>query len=311
MAFPGTPPHRLEWPLTPSQVEGLDEMLEILFRQVRKDATAVPVSGTGTAGAQGLMGPPGEDGADGEPGPPGFGLAGAAGAAGAAGPTGPAGLGPPGQDGEEPETWVIPGSAGATGSAGGAGAAGATGPAGVGPPGQDAADPDEAWVIPGPPGAAGAGGATVWTTTIVKSADQDVTNSTVFVNDSELKITVANGECWFFELLLMYSGNDAVRDYKFDFTFPTATGWWRFIGSDAGNDLLSLNTGLAIAATTSTSSTTLGVDATDTVRVGYIEMMLIAAGAGDVQFQFAQSSAVAATHARTKAKSIFRGLKLV
>lgn len=62
------PPHRLLWPLSPSQVEHIDRMFEDLYRQGgRTGATgAVGATGatgaTGAAGANGAPGPPGADG---------------------------------------------------------------------------------------------------------------------------------------------------------------------------------------------------------------------------------------------------------
>ncbi len=108
--------HRLSWPLTPSQVEGLDTMLETLFRQQAEAARSVSTGTTdvtsGRIGPPGVEGDAGEDGPLGPPGP-----AGVAGAAGAQGPTGPPGFGLPGPDGDEGIDGV-PGPAGPQGPAG-------------------------------------------------------------------------------------------------------------------------------------------------------------------------------------------------
>lgn len=76
-------PYRLKWPLTPHQVEGVDEMLQILFKKVREleqTIAALPPGGTtiinqtinaaiiddgGGGGGEGEMGPPGVTGAQG------------------------------------------------------------------------------------------------------------------------------------------------------------------------------------------------------------------------------------------------------
>jgi hypothetical protein len=58
-------PNRITWPLTPSQVESIDTMFEMLFRRAASE---------GAAGVDGAVGPQGPTGA-----------------AGAAGATGPAG----------------------------------------------------------------------------------------------------------------------------------------------------------------------------------------------------------------------------
>lgn len=49
-------PYRLKWPLTPTQVEGIDEMLQILFKKVREieaDVDAVPPSTGGSSSSTG------------------------------------------------------------------------------------------------------------------------------------------------------------------------------------------------------------------------------------------------------------------
>lgn len=90
---------RIKWPLTPSQVESVDDMLETLYKRIKAlednvASTLLSSGGGGTTTSSSLLGPPGrdgDDGADGIPGPvgpPGF--------------IGPAGfIGPPGQDGED------------------------------------------------------------------------------------------------------------------------------------------------------------------------------------------------------------------
>jgi hypothetical protein len=123
------PPHRLRWPLSPSQLEAVDEMFGILFARLGIS------SASGAAGLTGGFGPPGIEGLaglDGFPGPPG--IAGVAGAAGI--------QGPPGMDGDDGRDGV-PGSPGAAGAAGAAGATGATGA--IGPPGTAGDDGMDGW----------------------------------------------------------------------------------------------------------------------------------------------------------------------
>lgn len=106
--------HRLEWPLTPSQVENLDSMLETLYRQVQDLTTqinAAPPTGSTSFNPAlvSVLGPPGDDGQNGEDGVPGAqGPAGATGATGPGGATGPAlGLGIPGVDGSDGEDILV------------------------------------------------------------------------------------------------------------------------------------------------------------------------------------------------------------
>lgn len=62
-------PVRLQWPLTPSQVEALDEMLYELYK---RGAVGAAASSAASAPSSSVVpGPPGLDGQDGEQGPPG------------------------------------------------------------------------------------------------------------------------------------------------------------------------------------------------------------------------------------------------
>jgi hypothetical protein len=58
---------------------------------------------------------------------------------------------------------------------------------------------------------------------IVKSASQDVTNSTTLVNDTELFFSVLAGQTYMVSMSLTYSGTDATGDYKFDFALSAGT----------------------------------------------------------------------------------------
>lgn len=83
-----TTPHRVKWPLTPSQVESVDEMINELYRRVEKlnqelNTVAANTGGTSTtvsvvAGPRGPAGQDGEPGAQGPPGPPGSASSGSA-----------------------------------------------------------------------------------------------------------------------------------------------------------------------------------------------------------------------------------------
>lgn len=88
-------PYRLKWPLSPSQVEGLDDMIQQLYKRVRALEADTTVATTTIIQTSSVPGPPGRNGADGQgrPGPPG--AAGAAGATGATGATGASGSSTP------------------------------------------------------------------------------------------------------------------------------------------------------------------------------------------------------------------------
>ena len=102
-------PYRLQWPLTADQVEGIDEMFEILFNDLGDVGLTPGVQGTrGDIGIPGMTGPEGPEGAYGPPG-----LTGATGATGPAGADGSGSLGPPGRDGDDGgDLWWVPASSG-------------------------------------------------------------------------------------------------------------------------------------------------------------------------------------------------------
>lgn len=146
-------PHRLSWPLTPTQVEGLDEMLQILFKRVNTlsttpaTSTAVTLTPSMLGSIVGSLGSgcsqDGEDGVDGPPGVQGpTGATGATGAAGSTGTQGTAGLGVPGIDGED----GIDGFPGPRGPTGTTGATGPQGPQGLGVPGLDGEGEENLWM---------------------------------------------------------------------------------------------------------------------------------------------------------------------
>jgi hypothetical protein len=151
-----------------------------------------------------------------------------------------------------------------------------------------------------------------WTTTTVQLADQDVTNSAVAVNGTDLKIAVNSGEAWLFQLLLLYSGSSTTGDFRLKFIYPSTCtelhNWSNFDATLTGTGNIGLGN---VAATGFASVISLGTDAADTIFVCLLNMILIASGTGDVQMQFAQNIATVGTHARLKAGSIFRGKKII
>lgn len=57
-------------------------------------------------------------------------------------------------------------------------------------------------------------GSSEWTVEIAKTSDQDVSNNTVFQDDTELQFAVVAGESFLLELLARYSGDAATTDFK-------------------------------------------------------------------------------------------------
>jgi hypothetical protein len=138
-----------------------------------------------------------------------------------------------------------------------------------------------------------------------------VTNNATLTNDSELSFAVNSGDTWYVQLLLSYSGNNATGDYKCDFSFPSASGYLRYIGDNSAADALILSTGIRFAAVGSfAAAIALGADAVNTPRVFELDMMLRPTASGTVQFRFANNTAAAGRTSTTRAGSTLLARKL-
>ena len=157
------------------------------------------------------------------------------------------------------------------------------------------------------------GGAPEWDVAIRKSANQDVTNSTVLVDDTELKFPVVNGEIWWVEIQLAYSG-DATGDYKFDFTLPTVFGWERHVGmsTTAASTIVVTTPTRLSGAVALAASVALGAGATlaDSYPT-FIELFFRAGATTNFVFRFANSTAGAGIVSRTWAGSRLRAKKIL
>ena len=116
---------------------------------------------------------------------------------------------------------------------------------------------------------------------------------------------------WYVQLLLSYAGNNATGDYKCDFSFPSASGWYDYVGDNNTADAINVSTGIQFATLTNFAAAVgLGTDAASTPRMFSLEMMIRATAAGTVQFRFANNAAGAGRNSITKAGSILRAKKL-
>lgn len=150
-------------------------------------------------------------------------------------------------------------------------------------------------------------------TEIIKSVDQDVTNSAVLVDDTELKFTAVNGGLYHVEVFALMSADDATGDYKYEIALPTASGWRRNIANYGGGaNTLQNSTGVQLDSATSMfgGGVQEGGDAGATIRTAYFEMMFLAGAAADFKWQFAQFTQTAAKKATTRAGSVLRYRRL-
>ena len=191
---------------------------------------AGPEGSQGHLGPQGPQGNTGIAGPTGEPGPEGpKGFDGPQGPVGVAGPQGVVGLqGPQGELGSQ----GLPGPPGPQGPQGPSGDSGPQGPPGTqGPPGSKGTT--------GVTGVQGSTGPKGPADVIVrKTVDEQVSNSTVLQNDTELSLPVAAGETWLFDVWLIVSCPVNTPDMKLAFTVPTnATIRWSCLGDgNVGTD---------------------------------------------------------------------------
>lgn len=171
---------------------------------------------------------------------------------------------------------------------------------------------DLAWATP-------AGGSD-WDTIIVKSADQTVTNNATPQNDSELLSAVTTNSTYLVELMLMYSANNTTGDYRWRFSYPDLTGGVP-VGSCAGfhsgfsaTMTAQLTGGIGAATLWPSTDVLLGCDGNNNVVLVCLIRFLLKTGAvnsGNLQFQFANSSAAAGRTSTTRAGSTLRIKKLV
>lgn len=94
-------------------------------------------------------------------------------------------------------------------------------------------------------------------TTIVKSADQDVTNAAASVTaDSELNFAVVNGESYMVEMILTVSGSNATGDYACLF-YSASAGVFDGYGTSQGLTAALAVQNLLVSATSSTVTNTI------------------------------------------------------
>ena len=80
---------------------------------------------------------------------------------------------------------------------------------------------------------------------------------------------------WYVQLLLSYAGNSTTGDYKCDFSFPSASGWYDYVGDNTTADAINVSTGIQFATLTNFAAAVgLGTDAASTPRMFCLEMMI-------------------------------------
>jgi hypothetical protein len=145
-------------------------------------------------------------------------------------------------------------------------------------------------------------------TIIVKSANQDVTNSATFTNDTDLQFSVVAGGHYMIEMNVCYSGNNTTADYKFELRLTAG------IFKGQGNFLAYSTTGvitnasLAANSAINTNGPALGVNTADIDSLQFLTIYFNFSASVNATFnyRFAQNTATAATTSRTWKGSILK-----
>lgn len=145
-------------------------------------------------------------------------------------------------------------------------------------------------------------------TTIVKSANQDVTNSSTLVDDTDLQFSVVAGGHYMIDMDLTLSGNNTTADYQFGFRVSagTQTGKGSTQGLSNGAAIQNLLVTAATAAGTSAvinGVPTANLDDLVAVRIFY---SFTASANATFSYRFANAVATAAAISRTWKGSILK-----
>lgn len=160
---------------------------------------------------------------------------------------------------------------------------------------------DNTWATPTSSDPAG------WTT-IVKSANQDVTNSATLVNDTSLQFAVVAGGHYMIELDAVISSNSTTGDYKN--AFNVSAGTMKAHGMLLAPNISGVPTVNLYNANSSATSTAFGIGTIMNDLDGLLSIKVIysftASANATFRYQFAQNTATAATTARTWKGSILK-----
>jgi hypothetical protein len=150
-----------------------------------------------------------------------------------------------------------------------------------------------------------------WDQYLVKSADQDVINSVVLVDDTDLQFAMVAGELWYVRLDLIYAASSVATDFRLNFVLPTAQGWCRGQGlstADAAQAQSLAVAGLAALAADITLGT---MAAIGSKRHAIVEFGFLAVASATFKMQFANSTAGVGNTSRSCAGSLMRAKKIV
>lgn len=145
-------------------------------------------------------------------------------------------------------------------------------------------------------------------TTIVKSANQDVTNNATLQDDTDLQFSVVAGGHYMLEMDVCYSGNNTTGDYQFGLRVTTGTmkGQGYILAYTSAGSLT--HGGLTANSAAQTNSPSLGVITADLDMLTYLKVFFpfTASANATLNFRFANLAAAAGRTSRTWKGSIMR-----
>lgn len=139
---------------------------------------------------------------------------------------------------------------------------------------------------------ASGGSGSDWDVEIVKSADQDVTNSNTVIDDTELQFAVTAGSVWQIMMIVIYSSSVATNDFKCGFAVAAGTAYGPISGlgpnsADSAQNTINVMNGAASGTFVfGTDSSGLG-----TTRAVKIDAVFKITNTTTLKFQFAQGTA--------------------
>jgi hypothetical protein len=165
---------------------------------------------------------------------------------------------------------------------------------------------DNTWAAPTDPAG--------WTT-IVKSANQDVTNNATLQDDTALQFSVVAGGHYMVEILIATGANSSTGDYKF--AFAISAGAMTGVGSAVCRNASNTQSNTAVTAANATVTTSIPVgqpggtiDTTNGICTVTSDFGFYCTADATFKFQFAQNTAGVGTTARTWKGSILRYKRL-
>lgn len=160
---------------------------------------------------------------------------------------------------------------------------------------------DNTWATPASADPAG------WTT-IVKSANQDVTNSAVYVNDTDLQFSVVAGGHYMLELDLVVSASDQAGDWRGRILVSAGTMKGSGILTQVSATSTAVITYIAAANGNPTTNFTIGTNLADIDMLASNKLIysFTASANATISLQFANAAAAAGRISRTWKGSILK-----